>query len=721
MKKYLLLSILIFAKLFCINANADEGMWLPLYLQQLNEKDMQNMGLKITAEDIFSVNKTSLKDAIVLFGRGCTGEVISDKGLILTNHHCGYGAIQSHSTVDNDLLTNGFWAMNQSQELKNDNLSVSFLVSMENVTTQALKGIKPAMSQYEKKAIIKSNCKSIEKKATTNNKYTAQVKPFFYGNEYYLFVYEVFKDVRLVGAPPSSIGKFGGETDNWMWPRHTGDFSVFRIYANKNNEPADYSADNVPYTPKKSLTISLKGVKENDFTFVYGYPGTTTEYLTSFALKMIYESENPSNISIRDKKLEIIGADMSQSDAIRIKYAAKYASIANYWKKWMGENRGLKRIDAIAKKKIFEQKWLQWVNEDAQRKQKYGSLLSDFEKTYTALTPLNLIYESFFEAALGAEIIKFAYSYNNLVDKSIEDVNKNEDLSKITQQLKGATKNFFVNYNAPTDKKLLSKMLAIYYSKLDKNNAPDIYKTISGKYKGNYAQYADFVFKNSLFVSQDKINKLLANYKTSDYKKIEKDPAFILANSLYEHIINTIVPDYNYYNGKIDSMMNIYMTSIREMEKDKVLYPDANSTLRITYGKVKGYAPKDGVYYNYYTTLTGVIEKQAIDSNEYKVSPLLKNLYQNKDYGIYGENGEMHTSFTATNHTSGGNSGSPVLNAEGQLIGINFDRVWEGTMSDLFYDPNECRNVSLDIRYCLFVIDKYAGAGYLLKEMNIVN
>jgi len=353
MKKYLLLSILIFAKLFCINANADEGMWLPLYLQQLNEKDMQNMGLKITAEDIFSVNKTSLKDAIVLFGRGCTGEVISDKGLILTNHHCGYGAIQSHSTVDNDLLTNGFRAMNQSQELKNDNLSVSFLVSMENVTTQALKGIKPAMSQYEKKAIIKSNCKSIEKKATTNNKYTAQVKPFFYGNEYYLFVYEVFKDVRLVGAPPSSIGKFGGETDNWMWPRHTGDFSVFRIYANKNNEPADYSADNVPYTPKKSLTISLKGVKENDFTFVYGYPGTTTEYLTSFALKMIYESENPSNISIRDKKLEIIGADMSQSDAIRIKYAAKYASIANYWKKWMGENRGLKRIDAIAKKKYL--------------------------------------------------------------------------------------------------------------------------------------------------------------------------------------------------------------------------------------------------------------------------------------------------------------------------------------------------------------------------------
>ncbi len=718
MKKLFLLSLLIFAKLFCINARADEGMWLPLLLQQFNEKDMQNMGLKLNAEDIYSVNKTSLKDAIVLFGRGCTGEIVSDEGLLLTNHHCGYGAIQAHSTVDNDLLTNGFWAMNKSQELKNANLSVSFLVSMEDVTSQVLKDVEPTMTQSERITIVKSNIKDIEKKAVNGNKYTAQVKSFYYGNQFYLFVYEVFKDVRLVGAPPSSIGKFGGETDNWMWPRHTGDFSVFRIYADKNNEPAEYSADNVPYKPKKSLTISLKGVKENDFTFVYGYPGTTTEYLTSYALKMIYESENPSNIKVRDKKLEIIGTDMKQSDLIRIKYASKYAGIANYWKKWMGENRGLKRTDAIEKKKIIEQKFIQWVNSDEKRKQKYGNLISEFEKTYTAFTPLNLIYESFFEAALGAEIVKFVYGFNNLVTKSMEDKNKN--LSKLIEPLKTQTKTFFVNYNAPTDKKLLAEMLKLYFANLDKNNYPTIYNTINGKYKGDYTKYADYVFEKSIFVSEEKVNKLLAEYSSSKYKTILKDPAFVLANSLYDHIITTVVPDYTYYNGKVDSLMNIYMNVIREMDKDKVFYPDANSTLRITYGKVKGYEPKDGVYYNYYTTLDGIIEKEATGNSEYVVSPKLKELYHNKDYGVYGENGKMHTSFIATNHTSGGNSGSPVLNAEGQLIGLNFDRVWEGTMSDLFYDSNECRNVTLDIRYCLFVMDKYAGAGYLLKEMNIV-
>jgi hypothetical protein len=718
MKKLILL--LLFAKLFCSSSRADEGMWLPLLLQQLNEKDMQNMGLKITAEDIFSVNNTSLKDAIVLFGRGCTGGVVSDEGLILTNHHCGYGAIQAHSTVDNDLLTNGFWAMNKAQELKNSNVSVSFLIRMEDVTLAVLKGIEPIMNQSDKNAIIKENCKEIEKKATKGTKFSAQVRPFFYGNEFYLFVYEVFKDVRLVGAPPSSIGKFGGETDNWIWPRHTGDFSVFRIYADKNNEPADYSPSNVPYKPKKSLTISLKGVKENDFTFVYGYPGTTTEYLTSYALKMIYESENPSNINIRDKKLEIIGADMLLSDAVRIKYAAKYAGIANYWKKWMGENRGLKRIGAIEKRKLFEQKFCKWVNSDEKLKLKYGNLLNDFEQIYTAFSPLNLIYESFFEAALGAEVIKYAYGFKNLVLKSKEYADNNEDISSETELLKSITKNFFVNYNAPTDKKLLAEMLKLYFANLNKKNYPDIYKTISGKYKGDYTKYADYVFEKSVFVSEEKVNKLLAAYKASDYKTIVKDPAFILANSLYEQIISKVIPDYNYYNSKIDSLMNIYMCAIREMENGKVLYPDANSTLRIAYGKVKGYYPKDGVYYDYFTTLEGIMEKGFIDSNEYKVSPRLKYLYQNKDYGVYGKNGMMPTAFIATNHTSGGNSGSPVLNAEGQLVGLNFDRVWEGTMSDLFFDPDECRNVSLDIRYCLFIIDKYAGAGYLLKEMNIV-
>jgi hypothetical protein len=717
MRKYILLFFS--TCLFSVIAIADEGMWLPLHLKQVNEKDMQKMGMTITAEDIFSNDKTSIKDAIVLFGRGCTGVVVSEEGLILTNHHCGYGAIQSHSTVDNDLLTNGFWAMNKSQELKNQSLSVSFLVKMEEVTEQALKDVNASMYYTEKMKIIKDNCKEIEKNAVKGTKYIAQVKPFFYGNEFYLFVYEVFKDVRLVGAPPSSIGKFGGETDNWMWPRHTGDFSVFRIYADKNNEPAEYSTENVPYKPKKSVVISLKGVKEDDFTFVYGYPGTTTEYLTSYALKMIYESENPSNISIRDKKLEIIGNDMKLSDFIRIKYASKYAGIANYWKKWMGENRGLKRIGAIEKRKAFEQKFIQWVNDDEKRKLQYGKLLNEFEKIYSEFTKYNLIYESFFEAAMGAEIIRFAYGFNNLVTESMDAGKKANDWSKLTGQLKTQTKNFFVNYNAPTDQKLLAATLKMYYDKLGKDSYPDIFNTINGKFKGDYVKYADYVFAKSQLVSEAKVNELLENYKTSDYKVIIKDPAFVLSISLYSHVISDIVPKHNSYSDKIDSLMNIYMKAIREMETYKVLYPDANSTLRITYGKVKGYYPKDGVYYNYYTTLDGVIEKESLDTGDYKVAPRLKYLFQNKDYGSYAEDGKIRTAFIGTNHTSGGNSGSPVFNAEGQLLGLNFDRVWEGTMSDLHYDAGECRNVTLDIRYCLFIIDKYAGAGYLLKEMNI--
>jgi len=719
MLKFLYLFTFVFSMLISTVSRADEGMWLPFLLKQLNEKDMQSMGMRITAEDIYSSEKTSLKDAIVLFGRGCTGVVVSGEGLILTNHHCGYGAIQSHSSVENDILTNGYWAMNKSQELKNPNLSVSFLVKMEDVTLQALKGVQEDMTYKERVELIKANCKEIEKMAVKNTKYTAQVKPFYYGNEYYLFIYEVFKDVRLVGAPPSAIGKFGGETDNWMWPRHTGDFSLFRIYADKNNQPADYSADNIPYKPKKSVVVSLKGVKENDFTFIYGYPGTTNQYLTSYALKMIYESENPSNIRIRDKKLEIIGYDMKNSNDVRIKYAAKYSSIANYWKKWIGENRGLKKTNALEKKKNFEEKFMLWVNSNEKYKQKYGKLLGEFEKIYTAYAPYNLIYESFFEAALGAEIVRFANHFNNLVSKSLNKENKAEVINKEIELLKTITKNHFKNYHSPTDKKLLAAMLKLYFDNLPKDNYPSIYKIIHGKYKGDYQQYADAVFEKSVFVSEEQLNNKLAYYKVKDYKTFSNDPAFKLSVSLYDYMISKILPAYNLYSDKIDSLMHIYMSAIRLMEKDKLIYPDANSTLRITYGKVKGYYPRDGVYYDYYTTLTGIIEKRYVDTVDYMLPEKLNELYMKGDYGVYGKNGMMNTAFTATNHTSGGNSGSPVFNSEGQLVGLNFDRVWEGTMSDLSYDPDECRNVALDIRYCLFIIDKYAGAGYLLNEMDI--
>jgi len=708
-----------FVSLVHSTARADEGLWIPLLLEQLNESDMQSMGLKLTAEDIYSINKSSIKDAIVLFGGGCTAELISDQGLILTNHHCGYSSIQSHSSVQNDYLTNGYWAMTRQDELTNPGLSVTFLVRMEDVTQLVLDKVTTDMTDTKRKTIITENIERIEKTAVKGTNYKAKIKPFFYGNEYYMFITEVFKDIRLVGAPPSDIGKFGGDTDNWMWPRHTGDFSMFRIYCDKDNNPAEYSKDNVPYKPKQSLTISLKGVKEGDFTMVYGYPGTTEEYLTSHAVQMISEVENPAKIELRAKRLDILNECIKKSDLVRIQYSAKYAGIANYWKKWIGETRGLKKLNAIEKKQQSEKDFTMWVNEDKSRIAKYNHLLEDFQKVYAEEIPLNLAFDYFYEAGVAIEIVKYAYTFTNLVNKSNDASTTADDLAKIVDNLNKGAKGYFKNYNAEIDKKIFVAMLSTYYQKLDKSMHPDIFLLVEKKYKGNFQKYADYVYAGTAFASEASINLLLKDYKPSSAKKILKDPAFILAQSIYKNYIDHIMPRQLVLDEVLDSLNRIYIKALREMYSDKKFYPDANSTMRLAYGKVASYKPNDGVEYNYYTTLDGMIEKEDPKIDDYKVPAKLKQLYESKDYGAYAEDGKMHIAFIASNHTSGGNSGSPVLNGKGELIGVNFDRVWEGTMSDIMFDPTQCRNITLDIRFVLFIVDKYAGASHLIKELKI--
>jgi hypothetical protein len=700
---------------------AVEGMWLPILLEQLNEPEMKSMGMRISAEDIYSINKSSLKDAILLFGRGCTAEIISDEGLILTNHHCGYGQIQRHSSLENDYLTNGFWAMDRSKELPNPGLSVTLLIRMEDVTLKALEGVVPGMSEQSRELKIKNNISRIEKEAIEGTSYNARVRPFYYGNEYYLFVTETYNDVRLVGAPPSNIGKFGGDTDNWMWPRHTGDFSLFRIYVNKNNEPADYSPDNVPYKPKHHLPVSLKGAEKGDFTFVFGYPGTTQEYLPSYAIKMITESENPPAIRLRGKRLDIFDGFMQQSDLVRIQYSAKHAGVANFWKKMIGENRGIKQLDAISKKQKLEVDFRKWAAENPERNAMYGNLLPEFEAIYAKLTDLNVDETYLIEAGLGVEVFRFAYAFRQLSELSKNKETPKEELEKAIDKFKSAADGFFKNYHEPIDKRVFAEMMRDWFSHRDASHIPAGLLGSFSKHGNDYEAWAEASYSKSIFTDQSRLNAFLSKYKPSGYKKIEKDPVFILANSVYDYYFNNIQAAIDGLSARRDSLQRVYMQGLMAFQPDKRFYPDANSTLRVSYGQVDDYSPRDAVHYRHYTTLEGIMEKEDPEIYDYVVETKLKELYNQRDYGRYAAaDGTMRIAFIASNHTTGGNSGSPVLNADGHLIGVNFDRNWEGTMSDLMYDPDQCMNISLDIRYCLFVIDKLAGAGHLVNEMTII-
>jgi hypothetical protein len=704
---------------FLISVKADEGMWLPLFLKAMNEADMQSKGLKLSADDIYSINKSSLKDAIVHFGGGCTAEIISDQGLMFTNHHCGYGQIQTHSTVENDLLTNGFWAKSMADELPNSGLTATIIIRMEDVTKRVLANVAEGMTDVEREKKVMEAMAAITKEAIKDTHYGAYIRPFFYGNEYYMFVTETFKDVRLVGAPPSSIGKFGGDTDNWMWPRHTGDFSIFRIYAGKDNKPAEYSKDNVPYKPKYVIPISIKGAEQGDFTMVYGFPGRTTEYLSSYAVDLIMNESDPARVKIRETRLKIWDEDMKASDKVRIQYSAKYAGIANYWKKWDGEMKGLKKADAINKKKLFEQDFLLKVNADEGAKGKYGTLFSDFEKMYAQASILGKQRDYHTEALMGIEAIAVATYFNEVVN-AMKNGKKSADLQKNMDKIKADVAVFYKDYNAATDEKICAAMLKTYVDNIDKTQRAAIFEEIEKKYKGDFQKYAHDIYSKSLFVSEAKVKELLTDMD-KNYKKLDKDPIFKLMASCVNKYLADVYPKWIELDAKINTLNRTYMKGMRELVTTKKYYPDANSTLRVTYGKVNGYEPKDGVHYDYYTTLDGVMEKENPAVDEFVVAPKLKELYLKKDYGQYAnKNGELPVAFCASNHTTGGNSGSPVFNGEGQLIGTNFDRNWEGTMSDIIYNPDQVRNIVLDVRFTLFVIDKFAGAGYLLNEMKIV-
>lgn len=697
---------------------AEEGMWLPLLLSQLNEKEMRDMGMRITAEDIYSLNKSSLKDAIVLFGGGCTAELISNQGLLLTNHHCGYGNIQKHSTLQQDYLTDGFWAQSFGEELPNPGLSVTFLVRMEDVSSTIMKGLKSNMSVSKRDSIVAANSDRVIKEAIKNTGYKAMVKPFFAGNQYFLFVTETFTDVRLVGAPPSNIGKFGGDTDNWMWPRHTGDFSMFRIYADKNNKPADYSKDNVPFKPTRHLEISLKGVKEDDFTFVYGFPGTTQEYLPSYAVNQIANERNPIAIQLRQQRLDIIDKAMERDRLIRIQYSAKAASIANGWKKMIGESKGIQKLDGVEKKQNFESEFQKWANSISLENKE---VLPSYGKTYNDYTPTLNAYTYLTEGLLGIELIRFSGGYSKLLKQCSDKNSSDIDIQKSIDLFLASAVAFFKNYNTEVDKQLFTSLISTCINGCEADKQVLEIKTGFKKYNSDSYQWADELYSKSLFSDSTRLYKYLKNFTRKDVKKLSKDPAYKLATAIYTYAQQYLSPEVTEFYAITDSLQRLYMAAQMEMQPNKRFYPDANSTLRVSYGKIKGYYPADGVYYNWFTTLDGIMQKENPEIYDYVVEPKLKELYKSKNYGCYADSdGSMHVAFIASNHTTGGNSGSPVLNADGQLIGINFDRCWEGTMSDLMYNPDICRNISLDIRYCLFIIDKMAGAQRLIDEMSLI-
>jgi len=712
----IILFILITATTF--KSRADEGMWLPMFIQRLNYVDMQKEGLRLTAEEIYSINHSSLKDAIIMFGGGCTGEIVSPNGLIFTNHHCGYGSIQSHSTVDHDYLTDGFWATRYEEELPTPGLTARFLVSIQDITAAALAGVKDDMTEAERLEKVKENTKKIELSNTKGTQYEARSVSFFNGNEYYLFLYEVYKDVRLVGAPPSSIGKFGADTDNWMWPRHTGDFAVFRVYANTDNKPAEYSASNVPMKPKHHLPISIREKKIGDYAMIMGYPGSTDRYATSYTINWALEKNNPMVIKIRTEKLDILRQDMAANAEVRIKYASKYAGSANYWKFFIGQNKGLKRLDVYERKKETEEQFVKWFNADKNRSVKYRDALLNISNAYETINKYEPAVRYNTEAIVrGCEIIAFSRNFNALAEELAKKEPNAQTIKNLTNQLSITSEQYFKNYNLATDVKMLAAMLRLYYNDVPKQMQPAYLEQIHKKYKGNFEAYANAVFTKTIFGSKSKVDLFLADAKL---KPLLKDPVWPLQTAFAANAeaIEKIVRPANELLAK---GRRIFVKGLREMQSDKNFYPDANSTMRVTYGKVLDYSPADAIDFHHVTTLDGLMAKEDPSNWEFTVPEKLKQLYKDKDYGRYGEDGKMIVAFLTNNDITGGNSGSPVLNGDGELTGLAFDGNWEAMSGNYAFEPDLQRTICVDIRYVLFIIEKYAGADNLIKELEIRN
>ena len=704
MKK--IFAILVLATL-SLPSFADEGMWIPMLLQR-NEAAMQKAGMHISAKDIYDINHASLKDAILLFGGGCTGEFVSDEGLLLTNHHCGYSYIVKHSSVEHDYLTNGFWAMSRDQEIPCPGLSVTRLVRMEDVTKQVLEGVTDETTEQDREKIVEKNIATITAKAVEGTHYKAIIKPFYYGNQYFMYVNEVFTDVRMVGAPPSNIGKFGGDTDNWMWPRHTGDFSMFRVYA-KDGKPADFSEENTPYRPLKHLEISLKGIDEGDFTFVFGYPGTTRRYVTHDHVDLAANAENPVRIALRDIRLAHYNAAMQQSPAQRLKYASRVASIANGWKKWQGETLGIERLHGVEQKMEQEAAFRKWAADKPQ----YRDVLDQLEDNYARLREVEMEWTYFNEAVMASDFMNRA-----LLLWRIANAKDEASAQQTAGVLLASNVSYFEDFDlhSPVDEAIF---LETFNYMWEHGFAP----FLSVQDATALETMLKKIYAKSALNNQKKLEKLLTTKPSKMREAVAKDPAVELFVKAYNFCYSDAKRNtYNEADDNIQRLMRTYIKGMMEQFPDSNFFPDANLTLRVAYGHVEGFKPKDATYYTAYSTIEGIMEKENPNVYDYRVEPKLKELWQHKDYGQYAnKKGELPVAFIATNHTTGGNSGSPVLNADGQLVGINFDRCWEGTMSDLLFDPAYCRNISLDIRYCLFIIDKFAGARHLVDEMTLIN
>jgi V8-like Glu-specific endopeptidase len=717
MRKPLFLTLLL--SLVLSFARADGGMWIPLFLSQ-NEAEMQQLGFHLTADDIYSINHSSMKDAIVLFGSGCTAELISSQGLLLTNHHCGYSFVQSHSTMEHNYLRDGFWAKSMEEEIPMEGLTVTFLVYMEDVTDQVLAGITDQTKESERQAKVKENIAKVTNKATQGTDYKAIIKPFYYGNQYFMFVTETYSDIRLVGVPPESIGKFGGDSDNWMWPRHTGDFSLYRIYTAPDGKPADYNRKNIPMKPKQYFPVSIKGVQENDFTLVFGYPGTTKQFLISDGVNAVANIQNPIAIQARTIRLDAMKKQMNLDPRIRLMYSAKANGISNGWKKWQGESKGIRECDVIGKKQAQEREFQQWVNADPQRKAQYGTLLQDMKKVYDSYNNNLQIVTYINEYLFGVEMMEeLVYPYMSQLFNEEQVIEDNR--FKVAEN----SSKFRKEYMETIDKECFVELMTYYFTHEKPENIPaSLKKYIQSEpvvREMMTAMWDNSAKKAPYFLDEQKFNEFVAKANHKQFMKtLSSNELIMLYSELFDQY-RTAVIKYRTESNQLDQYYRTYVKALMEKDKDKTFYPDANLTMRVTYGQVKGFQPADGTDYVYYTTLDGIMEKENPDVYDYQVHPKLKELWEKKDYGRYAnEKGQLPVAFIASNHTTGGNSGSPVINGYGQLIGTNFDRVWEGTMSDIWYDVDRCRNISLDARYFLFIVDKFAGAKNIVDEIDVI-
>jgi hypothetical protein len=723
--KKLFLSLLLAALVshnLVASSRMDEGMWLPMFVERLNWTDIQQMGLQLTIEEMYDINNSSLKDAVVGLAGGsapggffCTGEIVSDQGLVFTNHHCAYDIIQSHSTIQHDYLTDGFWAMSLEEELSNPGITASILVRMEDLTEAVMAELTDDMTAEERSAKVREITNPIRDEAAQDGKYDAIVKGFYNGSEYYLFVYETYKDVRLVGAPPSSIGKYGGDTDNWMWPRHTGDFAVLRIYTAPDGSPAEYSKENIPLKPRHHLPISLKGYDRNDYAMIWGFPGSTERYLTSHGIEFAVEQKNPAIISILGTILDVMKIHMDADDATRIKYASDHAGLANGWKYFIGQTRGLKRLDVKGKKREIENDFTDWIEQSSDRRNRYGNVIGNLEAGYQKMDGL---VTPFYFLFLGSRNIDFSglAMQTMQLEGFLEDRKENRAQIEITvEALNAGADEFFEDYDFDIDRDMAKALLKLLRKELKPEQLPSVFLTIDDKFKGNIEDYVNDIFDVSILTDKERFLKFLNKPRK---KTLDSDPGFALVNSLNESAM-LYRADFMDGQAEVDNNMRLFIEGLRVMNPDINYYPDANSTLRFTYGTILDYYPADAVHYNYVTHLYGVMEKEDPTHPEFIVPEKLKSLFEAKDYGQYGENGKMIVNFLSTNDITGGNSGSPVINGKGELIGIAFDGNWEAMSGDIAFEVELQRTINVDIRYVLFIIDKYANAQHLINELTI--